>query len=150
MSNNKLETLLCFPKGIPGFEEYLHYKLAEEEDSPLANLVSTENSEAGFILFRSQFFFSDYLSSIELAADEIELLGIVANDPIEVWSILTLCQSDMIKTTVNLRAPILVNRRTRKGAQFILSDDHYSPRQPLFSDWTKPAPNEGGREGAVG
>lgn len=150
MSENKLETLINFPKGIPGFEECKYFKLIQEEDSLLANLVSTETGEAGFVIFRTQLFFPDYLPNVELAAEEAGLLEIGETDSLEVWSLLTLRQSDMSKTTANLRAPVILNRRTGKGAQFILNDDRYSSRQPLFAELENTDRKEGVGEGAVG
>ena len=134
-SSNKKETLIDFPRGIPGFEEYKTFKLIEdEEDSLLANLIAAEDGQAGFILFRIQLYLADYLVKIEFAEEEASLLEIRPTDTPEVWTILTLCQSDLSKTTANLRAPVIINRRTRKGAQFVLNDDSYSSRYPLFAD----------------
>jgi len=135
----KKETLIEFPRGIPGFEEYKTFKLIEDEEDPfLANLLAVENGQAGFVLFRIQLFLEDYLPQIELADEEARLLEITQTDTPEVWTILTLCHSDFTKTTANLRAPVIINRRARKGAQFVLNDDSYSARYPLFADLAAP------------
>mgnify|MGYP000894973337 CR=1 FL=1 len=134
---SKKETLIEFPKGIPGFEEYKTFKLIEdEEDHLLANLLAIEDGQAGFVLFRIQLFLKEYLPQIELVEEEAKLLEIEQTDNLEVWTILTLCRSDLTKTTANLRAPVIINRRTRKGAQFVLNDDRYSARYPLFAGLT--------------
>jgi flagellar assembly factor FliW len=150
VNENQQEILLSFPRGIPGFEECKTFKMIEEEDSCLANLIATENNEASFIIFQSQVFFPDYLPDVELAKEEAKILQITAEDTLEVWSMLTLCRSDMSKTTVNLRAPILINRRTGTAAQFILTDDRYSSRQPLFTGLETNDKKEVAQEGAVG
>ncbi len=149
MSKKQKDTLIRFPNGIPGFESYHHFTLIEEEDSLLANLISTENEEAGFILFKPQALFPDYLLQVELGTEEVDILDVTAEDTIDIWAILTLCQSDMNKTTINLRAPIIINSRTGKGVQLILCDDQYSSRQPLFAELQQNA-QEGIKEGAVG
>ena len=90
-SSNKKETLIDFPRGIPGFEEYKTFKLIEdEEDSLLANLIAAEDGQAGFILFRIQLYLADYLVKIEFAEEEASLLDIRPSDTPEVWTILTL------------------------------------------------------------
>mgnify|MGYP004704372447 CR=1 FL=1 len=144
MKETKTKRIIEFPKGIPGFEEYKQYELIQEEGELLAQLNSLENSQAGFIMFRAQAFFGDYIPKVDLGSEEVAALEIREDDTVEIWSILTLCQSDMTKTTVNLRAPIVLNARTAKGAQFILSNDSFSSRQPLFAE----IPESHGQEGA--
>ncbi|AHF10635.1 flagellar assembly protein FliW [Dehalobacter restrictus DSM 9455] len=147
--NDMSRTLIRFPKGIPGFEGYFQYHLMEEENSLLTQLLSAEDVHARFIIVRPQIFFPDYLSTVDLGQEEAELLEVTPDDKLEVWAILTLCQQDMQKTTINLRAPIVINRRTGKGAQFILSKDSLLSRQPLFSELETDC-NEGTMEGVVG
>ena len=150
MNETETRRIIEFPKGIPGFEEYKSYELIEEEDTLLAQLNSTEDGEAGFILIRSQAFFNEYLPTVDFGSEEIELLEIREDDIVEIWSIVTLSANDMTKTTVNLRGPIAINTRTGKGAQLILDDDSYSSRQPLFADLPESHNQEGVyQEGAV-
>ena len=132
--DNKENKIIAFPKGIPWFEEEKSFVLVEEEGVPLARLDSVNNQEIGFVLLRSQVFFPEYLPKVELTPEEVELMEVGSDDDVDVWSIMTLCLSDMAKTTVNLRAPLLINSRTGKGIQLILADESYSSRQQLFSD----------------
>ncbi|UWG98306.1 flagellar assembly protein FliW [Dehalobacter sp. DCM] len=142
-------TIIDFPRCIPGFDAYCQYGLVEEEDTLLASLKATEDEHARFIIVRPQAFFQDYLSTVQLDPDEAELLEVTADDLLEVWAILTLCQQDMKKTTINLRAPLIINRRSAKGAQFILSEERYLSRQPLFAE-LQTEDNTGVREGVAG
>lgn len=147
--NNKENKIIAFPKGIPGFEEEKSFVLREEEGVPLARLDSVKNQEIGFVLLRSQLFFPEYLRKVELAPEEVELMEIGSDDDVDVWSIMTLCLSDMSKSTVNLRAPLLINSRTGKGIQLILADESFSSRQQLFSVGEN-ASADNHKEGAVG
>lgn len=142
--------IIVFPKGIPGFEEENSFELIEDENSPLAQLNSVNDDEIGFVLLPPQLFFQDYLVSVDLSAEEVEIIELDASDTIDVWAIMTLSLSNMNNSTVNLRAPLLVNPRTNKGLQLILSEDKYSSRQRLFADPQNSAEVESAREGAVG
>lgn len=149
------ETIYYFTKGIPGFETKREFRLVEEEDVPLAQLISVEDVEIGFILMRPVVLFPDY--SVEVDAQNEAVLklkpamkestdsGVLAdtkhNTPAEVWAIITLNQQDMKQTTLNLRAPILLNTEQKLGVQLILSDDRYLARQPIALD--KPLVQEG-------
>ena len=149
MNDNENKKIIIFPKGIPGFEEHTTFILEKEDDSPIVHLESTEDKEVGFVLFPPQLYFSDYLSKVEFGPEEVESLEITAEDTVEVWAIITLCLSDISKSTVNLRAPIVINPRTNQGFQFILTDENYSSRQQLFVDGQQDK-DRSNEEGAVG
>ena len=149
MNDNENKNIIIFPKGIPGFEEHTTFILEKEDDSPIVHLESTEDKEVGFVLFPPQLYFSDYLSKVEFGPEEVESLEITAEDTVEVWAIITLCLSDISKSTVNLRAPIVINPRTNQGFQFILTDENYSSRQQLFVDGQQDK-DRSNEEGAVG
>lgn len=149
MSQN-YNKVIFFSKGIPGFEEERSFQFLLEEDLPLAELNSVNNKDIKFIVVRPQFFFPDYLPEVDLSAEEVELLDVDSSDKVDVWAIMTMCLSNMADSTVNLRAPLLVNSRTGKGLQIILSEEGYSSRERLFADSRQNDAAEGGREGAVG
>ncbi|MGI6450269.1 MAG: carbon storage regulator CsrA [Desulfitobacteriia bacterium] len=111
---------------MPGFEEEKEFLFWEEEGTPLAHLESAQNKEIGFVLLRPQLFLPDYLHQVDLSPEEIELLEVKEDDKPDVWAIMTLSLSDLSKSTVNLRAPLLINSRAAKGLQIILSEEGYS------------------------
>ena len=147
MMDNKA---IIFPKGVPGFEEHKEFILYQEADSPLVQLVSVQDKEVGFVLLPPQLYLEDYLSQINLCSEEACLLDVQAEDSLEVWAVITLCLSDITKSTVNLRAPIVINFRTQKALQLILSDENYSSRQKLFEDGEQADKEMSNEEGAVG
>ena len=142
-----MDEVLFFPRGIPGFESEQYFRLIQEKGQPLAQLVSEREENLGFVLVRAQVFFSDYLETIEIDEEATALLQAQDEQSIEVWAILTLNKQDIEKTTVNLKAPILINRSSKIGVQFILAEENYLARTPLFTegDHSVQAP-----EGAVG
>jgi flagellar assembly factor FliW len=151
MSEIKNGRIIAFPKGIPGFEEHKTYVFCEEEGSPLVQMESATDRNIGFILLRPQLYLPEYLPQVELSDEEAEALDLAEEDTVEVWAIITLSLSDVTKSTVNLRAPILVNNRTARGIQYILNDDSYSSRQLLFVQSQDTCQEQNAsKEGAVG
>lgn len=142
-----MDEVLFFPRGIPGFEKEQYFRLVEEQGQPLAQLLSEREENLGFVLVRAQVFFPDYLKTIEIDEEATALLQAQDEQSIEVWAILTLNKQDIEKTTVNLKAPILINRSAKIGVQFILADENYLARTPLFTEGDQSVQ---ALEGAVG
>ncbi|MFA6808061.1 MAG: flagellar assembly protein FliW [Eubacteriales bacterium] len=138
---------IFFPIGIPGFENLNNFLLIEE-DTNLSRLNSLDNAEVGFIVLRPQMYFAEYLTQVDINPDEAELIDLEAGDKVDVWVILTFCLQDVSKSTVNLKAPLIVNPRTGKGIQLILDNDKYSSRQLLLGNSSNG--KETSQKGAVG
>ena len=132
-----------FPEGIPGFETHHDFRFIPEEEAVLAHLVSVKEDEVHFILLRPEVYFLEYLKEIDVDEESIKGLNISADNPVDVWVILTLNRQDMTKTTVNLRAPILFNRVDRIGMQVIFNDDRYLSKQLLFREQNPQSLQEG-------
>ena len=151
MDNHANKKIITFPKGIPGFEKHKKFIMNEEAGNPIIQIESIEDKDVGFVLLPPQLYFSDYLSQVEFGPQEVEWLEITEDDTVEVWAIITLCLSEITRSTVNLRAPIVINPRTNQGFQFILNDENYSSRHRLFVDGQQAADeNQTNKEGAVG
>jgi len=121
-----------FPKGIPGFEEYDLFSMRMEENSPLAHLMVEDDEECGFLLMQPQALFKEYGSTINLDDDAAFLLDLNEGEEVDMWVIITLGEKDIRESTANLRAPLLINRRTHKGVQMIIDNDELKSKQPLF------------------
>ena len=123
-----------FPQGIPGFETHHDFQFIPEEDAMLAQLISVQEDEIGFILMRPEAYFPEYLKEMDVDEESIKVLNISADTPVDVWVILTLHRQDMAKTTANLRAPLLLNTVEGVGIQVIFNDDRYLSRQHIFTE----------------
>jgi len=149
MGDMGMESAIFFPEGIPGFEELKEFSLNIEEDTFLARLEATANREIAFFLVRSQLFFPEYLPEVDLSPRETEILEIGTSDQVDVWSIITVHANDLVQSTVNLRAPLILNSRTGKGVQLILNEEIHSSRQPLFPTQQDSIATKNDEEGAV-
>ena len=113
--------IIHFPQGIPGFEAHRNFQFIPEEDTMLAQLISVEENQLGFILLRPETYFPEYLNEIDIDEESIKVLNVKGDTVVDVWVILTLHRQEMHKTTANLRAPILLNSRDGMGTQVILN-----------------------------
>jgi len=150
MAANQSEILIDFPQGIPGFENVKQFSVHREEEMPFAWLKAVHSEGVGFFILQPQLLFPDYLPQVDLGSEEVEILGVSPEDNVDVWAILTVYSKDLSKSTVNLRAPLILNPRTKKGIQLVLNEDRYSSRQPLIAAPQDSGKGKGLTEGAVG
>lgn len=127
MEHNDVYT---FANGMPGFEDYTKFRLIRDTESYLAQLISVDNDQIGFILIEPMKFFTDYLITLDNEVRTALGLDKTKNNQPEVWAVLT-NNSDLRKVTVNLRAPVLLNRENRVGIQWIMPDEKYLTRHRL-------------------
>lgn len=139
------DNIYYFTQGIPGFEDYREYLLVEQEDVPIAHLISVEDERIGFVLIRPGVLFPDYEVEVDAENEEVLKLNLAMNElggssthpdekpkvPVEIWAIVTLNRQDVNQSTLNLKAPILLNTDHKLGVQLIITDDRYLARQPI-------------------
>ncbi|HUW78813.1 MAG TPA: flagellar assembly protein FliW [Candidatus Nanopelagicaceae bacterium] len=117
---------------LPGFPGLRKFVLVQFDGNGLLfDFQSLDQADVRFVVMPSVAFFPDYAPEIE--SDVISKLGIRAAD--EAWLLLIVTVGvDLKDSTVNLRAPLIVNLNTRAASQVVLADDRLSLRQPLRSD----------------
>ncbi len=124
----KPEDIITMDYEILGFAQHRHFILVpHRSDSPFLYLQSTTESTLSFVVIDPLVVMPDY----SLPLEELPDLG----DP-QLWAILCLCTVGQGGPgTVNLRSPLIINRETRRGGQFVLSLP-YSHQHPLFKEVT--------------
>lgn len=127
----KDEELLTFTHGIPGFKEFLKYFLIVIEDSPFMYLQSLEDESLAFIVVSPFDFFPDY--EFVLPEPIEQEMNVKQTTDIKILNIISV-HGDLATATLNLAAPLIINLANRTGMQYIISDEKYSIRQPLFAD----------------
>jgi flagellar assembly factor FliW len=120
---------ILFEKGIPGFEEYKTFIINNiEGDEKLKMITSTEDSNVGFVVISPFEVKKDY--EIDLNNEIIAELEIHKQEDILVLNLITLGKT-LETSTVNLKAPVIINIKNNKGKQLILQDDKYQIKEPL-------------------
>ncbi|MGD8190282.1 flagellar assembly protein FliW [Brevibacillus ginsengisoli] len=121
---------LYFEEGIPGFVNLQFFRLlSEDANSPFYVLQSYEQEEqVEFWAVDPFMFFQDYEFTLPQQAKE--QLRITEDTAIAVVNVVTVRPNGQV--TVNLKAPIIINRENRMAKQVILNDEKYELRKPLF------------------
>lgn len=123
------EEVITFSKGLPGFEQlkkFIIFKLEDNEDFNV--LHSLENNEIGFVVTTPFSIVNNY--EFKLTEEILKELEIKDEKEVLVLNTVTL-NSDISKITVNLKAPIIINIKSKLGAQIILDNEKYSIKHPL-------------------
>lgn len=114
--------------GFPGEERFALVRL--DEDGVLMGFRSLSRDDLQFVVVPPGPFYPDYAP--ELDDDTVEELGIGTVDDVLVLLVVHAGES-LAATTVNLRAPIVVNTATRRAAQVILEDPDLPLAAPLVA-----------------
>ncbi|MBS1792359.1 MAG: flagellar assembly protein FliW [Acidobacteria bacterium] len=116
------EEIIDFNEGLIGLPEMRHAVLIPLPDyRPFCWLASMDDEKTRFIVVNPYEIFDDY-SPAEYAIlneSETDVLAIVK------------IHSDWHKTTINLRAPIFINRASNRGVQLVLTESPYRLSESL-------------------
>lgn len=138
----KDSNIINFEEGIPGFSEDKKYAIilnddlpkdlheTKVENSPLLWLQSIETPELAFVVLDSCSYYEDY--DPKIVPEEIEILGEYDPETFEVYNIVIIPEN-MKDMTVNLKGPIVINRKEQKGKQVIVVNEEYGVRHRVFS-----------------
>lgn len=122
--------IITFADGIPSFEDETKFILIElGEDSAYFVLQSTVTPAVAFLVTSPFAFFADY--QIELSDSAIEKLKIENKEDVAVFGILTV-KEPFDQTTINLKGPVIINRKKKLGKQIVLNEADYHTRHELF------------------
>ncbi|RWZ55032.1 flagellar assembly protein FliW [Halobacillus fulvus] len=121
--------LLHFEQGLPGFKDLKKFALLPLPEAPVYHVLqSADEKEIAFIVANPYLFFKDYEFTIddqskgELALEKAE--------DVELYSILTL-KNPFEESTVNLQAPVVINKKNRQAKQLILNRTEYHTKHSI-------------------
>ena len=117
------------PLGLLGFEQTKEYSLiADPAIEPFLWLQAADDPNLAFLVLSPFEVVPDYQP--DLSREDLEFLGLEGPDESLVLSIVTMRRSG--GATVNLKGPVVLNRRTRSGKQVIPSNAaSFSVQHPL-------------------
>ncbi|ARW08476.1 flagellar assembly protein FliW [Bacillus atrophaeus] len=128
-TNVKEEQMIVFESGLPGFSEEKQFVILPlSEDSPFVVLQSVVTENLAFIVVSPFVFFKGY--EFDLSESAAELLEIENIEDVEVMTILTM-EEPFEKSTANLLAPIIVNRKNMLAKQVVLHNSSYTTKHPI-------------------
>ncbi|PYG89115.1 flagellar assembly factor FliW [Ruminiclostridium sufflavum DSM 19573] len=129
----KEENIVVFEEGIPGFEDIHRYGIINNEDpeSPFCWIQAMEKQELAFALVDPFAIKKDY--DFELNDENVAALGIEEPSQVEVYAVVVVPE-DVSKISMNLKAPVIINKKNKKAAQVVLNSDKYTVRHFIIDE----------------
>ncbi|MBS6821044.1 MAG: flagellar assembly protein FliW [Roseburia sp.] len=127
------DKIITMERGMFGFEEYKKYTIlydSEKEGRPNVSwFQSVEEPSLAFSVINPMAVMEDYNPIVE---DELlKGLGEITEENIVVLLPLTVPQ-EITNMTANLKAPIIINADTRKGAQVVVENEEYEIKYKIY------------------
>lgn len=120
-----------FPQGVPGFETEHRFLLIQPENSVFSCLQSVETETVAFITVSPFLVCPDY--SFELDEVSVANLELTKLEDALILAVVTILDQNPRQTTLNLKAPIIINRKIQRGYQVIVNEN-YPLRAPLVKE----------------
>jgi len=123
--------IIEFEEGLPGFEDAKLFVLLYdgEPESPFCWLQSVDKPNLAFAMINPEVIMPDYTVEIDDAI--AERLGISSQDDVIYYAIVVVPEN-ITDMTANMKAPVIINVREKKGMQIIMENSGYSVRYPVF------------------
>ena len=117
------------PMGLLGFEQIKDYiLLVDPAEEPFAWLQVEANASLAFVVIDPFLVMPEYQPDIP--EGDAEFLGIKQPDDVRLFNIVTIHGPN--RATVNLKGPIVINRRNHTGKQVIIANaSEYSVQHPI-------------------
>ncbi len=124
--------VIHFEQGIFGFEDQKEFAIlyeGEADDNPFCWLQSVHEVHVCLPLIDPLIWFPEYQP--DLPDEEVQKLGELNPEIISVYTV-TVVPENIEQMTTNLRAPIVLNLETKKGAQIVIEEGDYPIRENLY------------------
>jgi flagellar assembly factor FliW len=124
------EDIFTMPEGLYGFNECREFAIVKMEDGDvtLKWFQSVEAHVPCFVVFNPFEIVEGYRPVME--SGDLRALSPRKDDALE-YLVIAVVPEDITKITVNLKSPIVLNRRTRTARQVILANQEYPIKFPL-------------------
>lgn len=129
------EKIIHFDKGLFGFEEYKEYTIlydVDGDENPFFSwLQSTTEEGLAFPIVNPQRVDAEYNPIVEDAL--LDPIGEIQEGDLVVFLIATV-PADVQKTSVNQKAPLIINAGTCKGVQIVAENAEYKVKHYLIKE----------------
>ena len=128
--------IIEFSEGLPGFSNKKRFVILTpgEEESPFKWLQSTEDAALAFAVADIFKIKPDY--DIEISNNLVEILGINKLEDVLVYSIVVIPE-DISRISMNLKAPVIINKKNMRGMQVVLDTGRYGVRHYIQDELRK-------------
>ena len=126
---------IVIPKGMIGFDEVTEYEvLVNMEELPFMWVRGKDHHDLAFVVVEPSAVLNDY--QVEISDDDIKFLEIESEDDVMILNVVTIKDGESIESaTINLIGPVIVNRKTFRGKQVVVSNYlKFSAHHPILSE----------------
>ena len=126
------DEIISIPSGILGFPDEQDYCLVDSGDDTLILwLQSLTNPHLAFPVLEPRIYKNDYV--VRLTASELRELRLDSIKEASVFTILTI-PGNLTEMTANLKAPVVINTRSRIAKQVVLQENDQPIKHPMFNE----------------
>jgi flagellar assembly factor FliW len=126
------EDVLFFPRGLPAFEKNHSWILTGEEENAVKWLQNVEDGDLALPVTTPDAVMPDY--NAKIPEDDLDLVGSRDLKDLALLIVVSIPEAAPWNMTANLRAPLLVNLKSRKAVQVIALNEEYSIRYVVFPE----------------
>ena len=125
--------VLEFPSGLPGYPEDKRFvmRVMEDTQETFYWLQSIDDGDICFPLMDVYKILPDYDPHVN--PEELADIGVIVGNALDIYNIAVI-PDDISQTRVNLRAPVIINRNTRKCKQIVCTNEDYLIRYMVMDD----------------
>ena len=120
---------VIFKKGIPGFDSFREFTIKDLEGNEKFKILESRESEISFVTTNPFEIYSDY--EVDLNDETIKELEIKRPEDVVILSIITLGRT-LESSTMNLKAPLVINIKNNLGKQYIMQNSKYETKHSLI------------------
>lgn len=120
---------VIFKKGIPGFDSLREFTIKDLEGNEKFKILEAKESEISFVTTNPFEIYSDY--EVDLNDETIKELEIKRPEDVVILSIITLGRT-LESSTMNLKAPLVINIKNNLGKQYIMQNSKYETKHSLI------------------
>ena len=126
------EAVLTFPRGIPAFEDKHRWIIVGNEDNAVKWLQSVDDGDLALPVTTPDVVQPDY--NARIPEDELTLVGSTDPADLALLIVVSIPEGAPWNMTANLRAPILLNLKSKKAVQVIALNEEYPIRHVIFPE----------------
>lgn len=120
---------VIFKKGIPGFDSLREFIIKDLEGNEKFKILESRESEISFVTTNPFEIYSDY--EVDLNDETIKELEVKRPEDVVILTIITLGRT-LESSTMNLKAPLVINIKNNLGKQYIMQNSKYETKHPLI------------------
>lgn len=124
--------LITFKEGLLGFDHLKKFFIVDPGDKTLILwLQSTEEKSVAFPILEPKIFCPEF--SVQLLPIELQSLDLTSINDASVYAILTIPKV-VTEMNANLKAPVIINNKTRFARQIVLQDNKLDVKYPMYKE----------------